>query len=402
MRHPRRAPRPRSAAAVAPILFVSLLLPAAAVAADRETPRAVSRERGSSARSSAPARPSTPSQPSQPVARGPERTPSGGSGGSSAARVPDDRRGDRRDRAESRYRWGSGSRHYYYPGPYYGGWYGSGWYGGFWTSLLFDFYGPWAYHAPYGYGYGYGHRGYRSGRDWDGEDWGALDLDVSPAKTEVFLDGQYLGRVDAFDGFPQYLWLEEGTYDLVLYKDGYKTIARQITVLPGVVIEVDHNLEPGESVRPDDLASTSHERRDRRLRYERQARERVREMEGEDEDEAEIDDGDEADAEIAEVEAEAEADDDAGDTRLERRRQGDRGEVGRVRLEVEPDDASVYLDGRFLGTGAEIGRLHSGLILDRGAHKISVVRPGYRARELSFDVKAGEELELEVSLEPGS
>lgn len=394
MRHPRRAPRPRSAAAVAPILFVSLLLPAAAVAADRETPRVISREGGAAARTSAPERSSPPSPPSQPVARSGDRTPSGGSGGRSAARVPDDRRGDRRDRAESRYRWGGGGRHHgYYP--YYGGWYGSGWYGGFWTSLLFDFYGPWSYHAPYGYGYGYGHGGYRSGRAWDGEDWGALDLDVSPAKTEVFLDGQYLGRVDAFDGFPQYLWLEEGTYDLVLYKDGYKTIARQITVLPGVVIEVDHNLEPGESVRPDDLAATSHERRDRRLRYERQARERVRDMDDEDENEAEIDDDE------AEVEMEAEADDDEGDTRFQRRRPGDRGDVGRVRLKVEPDDASIYLDGRFLGTGAEIGRLHSGLILDRGAHRISVVRPGYRSRELSFEVEE-EELELEVSLEPGT
>ncbi len=400
MRHPRRAPRPRSAAAVAPILFVSLLLPAAAVAADRETPRAISREGSPAARSSSGDRSPTRSAPSQPVARSGDRTPSGGSGGSSAARVPDDRRGDRRDRAEARHRWGGGGRHHgYYP--YYGGWYGSGWYGGFWTSLLFDFYGPWSYHAPYGYGHGYGHGGYRSGRAWDGEDWGALDLDVSPAKTEVFLDGQYLGRVDAFDGFPQYLWLEEGTYDLVLYRDGYKTIARQVTVLPGVVIEVDHNLEPGESVRPENLASTSHERRDRRLRYEREARERVREMEGEDmegedEDEEEMDGGD------TQVEMEAEAEADEGDTRFERRRERDRAEVGRVRLEVEPDDASVYLDGRFLGTGAEIGRLHAGLILDHGAHKISVVRPGYRARELSFDVKEGEELELEVSLEPGN
>ncbi|MGH9361847.1 MAG: PEGA domain-containing protein, partial [Thermoanaerobaculia bacterium] len=268
----------------------------------------------------------------------------------------------------------------YYPG-YYGGWYGGGWYGGFWASLLFGYYDyPWGYYAPYGHGGRY--------RGWGGDnDWGALDLDVSPAKTEVYLDGQYLGRVDAFDGFPQYLWLEEGTYDLVLFKDGYQTIARQVTVLPGVVIQVDHRLEPGDSVRPENLAAATHERRDRRLRYEREARVRAGE---EDDDEAE------EEGEEAEVERDEEAEEGRG--------RGERGraEVGRVRLEVEPDDASVYLDGRFLGTGAEIGRLHAGLILDRGAHRIAVVRPGYRARELEFEVREGEELELEVVLQPGS
>ncbi|HEX5760044.1 MAG TPA: PEGA domain-containing protein, partial [Thermoanaerobaculia bacterium] len=297
-----------------------------------------------------------------------------------AARVPDDRRGDRRDRAEARHRGGGGR---YYP-RYYDGWYGSGWYGGFWSSMLFGYSGyPWAYHAPY-YGSRYGYRD-------AGDDWGALDLDVSPAKTEVYLDGQYLGRVDSFDGFPQYLWLEEGTYDLVLFREGYQTIARQITVLPGVVISVDHNLEPGESVRPESLAAKTHERRDRRLRYDREARERVGEMEEERRDAADAEDDEEA----ADVRDRAGADDD-------RRPRERGGEVGRVRLEVEPDDASVYLDGRFLGTGGEVARLHSGLILDRGAHRVSVVRPGYRPRELEFEVREGEELELEVRLEPGN
>ena len=78
-----------------------------------------------------------------------------------------------------------------------------------------------------------------------------------------------------------------------------------------------------------------------------------------------------------------------------------RAEPGRVLLDIQPADASVYLDGRFLGTGSELARLHSGLLVDRGSHRLAVVRPGYRQRELQFVVEPGEDLELEVELEPG-
>jgi hypothetical protein len=413
MRHPKRASWPRrreavragllSTAAAAAALLLAVLAPAAALA-DREEPRSASRERGASSgdRTAVPrsSTPSTPSTPSSPSARSPER---GTSDPGSAARVPDDRRGDRRDRAEDRHRH-RGSDPWYWHNPYYP--YYSGWYGGYWSSIFWGHYGwPWYYPAPYGYGYGdygryggYGHYGRRAS-DFD---LGALDLDVSPAKTEVYVDGEYLGRVDSFDGFPQYLWLEDGTYDLVLFREGYQTIARQVTVRPGIVMQVDHELERGESVRPENLGTKSHVRRDRRLRYEREAREGAGEMDDDEEemkDEAEEQDADsgrEAAAEAAEAAAE-----EAGDGRESVRRDA-RTDPGRVRLEVRPEDASVYLDGRFLGTGSELGRLHSGLLVDRGEHRLAVVRPGYRQRELEFEVEAGEELELEVELEPGS
>ena len=46
---------------------------------------------------------------------------------------------------------------------------------------------------------------------------GALDLDLSPGRTQVYLDGQYLGIVDQFDGWPSYLLLPEGSYELVFW-----------------------------------------------------------------------------------------------------------------------------------------------------------------------------------------
>jgi hypothetical protein len=85
------------------------------------------------------------------------------------------------------------------------------------------------------------------------DDMGALDLDVSPGRTQVYLDGQKIGTADDFDGWPRYLRLPKGRYEIVFYLDGYKTLVRQVTVYPGLVIDVDDRMEPGASIRPEDL-----------------------------------------------------------------------------------------------------------------------------------------------------
>jgi hypothetical protein len=258
---------------------------------------------------------------------------------------------------------------------------------------------PWGWWPWYGYG-GY-YPGYRPGYEDDG-DAGALDLDVSPGRTLVFLDGQNLGTVDDFDGWPQYLWLDKGTYDLVLYLDGYRTVAKQVTIYPGVVMDVNDRLEPGDSVRPEDIPSKSHERRDARLEQDREMRDKAarerQEARGEDWRErrgADGRDGTEVDLDDEDEEAVPEmAEAPTGD----RGSLDARGEPGRVRLSVEPGDASVYLDGRFLGTGDEIARLHSGLLVDAGEHRLAIVRPGRKSDERTFRVTAGEEVEVDVEL----
>jgi hypothetical protein len=272
-------------------------------------------------------------------------------------------------------RYGYGYGYYPYYGPY--GWWRYGWWGG-----------P----SPYGYPYGPGDRYY------DRDDLGALDLDVSPARTEVYLDGQFLGTVDNFDGWPQYLWLDRGTYDLVLFREGYRTLARQITVYPGTVISIDDRMEPGESVRPESLASTSTERRDARLRADREREESARRRGDDDEDwrdrvrrdRERWRDGDPRDR------GDDRRDRDREEIEIEERRDGD---SGRVKFQIEPGDASVYLDGRFVGTGDDLARMGSGLRVDAGEHRLAVVRPGHQAQEMDFDVEEGEEVELEVELE---
>jgi hypothetical protein len=76
-----------------------------------------------------------------------------------------------------------------------------------------------------------------------------------------------------------------------------------------------------------------------------------------------------------------------------------RAEPGRLVLDIRPDDASVYLDGRFLGTGRELAGLRSGLIVDPGPHTIEVVRPGLEAAKRQIEVESGRETEVEITLE---
>jgi len=289
---------------------------------------------------------------------------------------------------------GSGGGGGYYGGYYSPYYYPYGRYGGFWPSLFWwwwdDYYYPYPY--PYGYGYGYG-RGEPSyyGRG----NAGALDLDVSPGRTEVYVDGQYLGKVDAFDGWPRYLWLPKGTYDVVFYLDGYKTIARQITVYAGSVIDIDDRMEPGPSTRPEDLATKTHERRDDRLRYERERRDRIERGERGEDDE---DWRDRVRRERGAVrERDRDEDDDADvEEQTEVRRDA---QNGRLRLDVEPEDASVYLDGRFVGTGTDLSKMRNGLPVAAGDHRLAIVRPGRKAEERQFEVKAGEDVEMDVELE---
>lgn len=261
-------------------------------------------------------------------------------------------------------------------------------YGGFGIGLLYGGYYPYYYDSPY-YDDGY------YGRDRYGEtsrdEKGGINIDVSPADAKVYIDGKAMGTADDFDGWPDYLWLDAGTYDLVLYKQGYKTVSQQVTVYPGKVLDLDEKLESGPSTRPEDLPAPTHERRDARVQYERDRSDRI-DRYGYDPDQPPPPppaDWRDRVRERRDVRRPPSSDDD-GDSR------------GGVRFDIQPADASVYLDGRFIGTGRDVSR-KGNLQLSPGAHKLAVVRPGRQAKEMDFDVKDdGKELDLSVKLAPAA
>jgi hypothetical protein len=68
---------------------------------------------------------------------------------------------------------------------------------------------------------------------------------------------------------------------------------------------------------------------------------------------------------------------------------------GRLKLTVEPADASVYVDGAFRGSAREASELR----LPPGRHRIEVVRPGYKTVDREVDVAPGSTTELRIELE---
>jgi hypothetical protein len=169
------------------------------------------------------------------------------------------------------------------------------------------------------------------------------------------------------------------------------------------VLDVDDRLEEGQSVRPEDLATKTHQRRDDRLGYERQRRDRLDRGYG---DNRGNDDQDWRDRARRDRDHGAMRNDDRDDDddQMDDRKGGaiSRSSGAHLRLSVEPEDASIYLDGQFVGTGSDISLLQAGLPVAPGSHRLAVVRPGHRAVEKQFDVKAGGDIELNIELESGS
>jgi hypothetical protein len=67
---------------------------------------------------------------------------------------------------------------------------------------------------------------------------------------------------------------------------------------------------------------------------------------------------------------------------------------GRVRLEVRPDDASVYVDDEFRGTAREARIMR----LAPGRHRIELVRPGFATEQREVTVVSGESQDVLVEL----
>ncbi len=261
------------------------------------------------------------------------------------------------------YRGHGGDHGRYYGGHHHRHHYGCGHYGyGYYDP--FDYYG---YYSPYFYlglgGYWgpevhvYGGGG--SAERYRDAGQGALDLDLRPKTTEIYVDGAYVGVADQYDGFPTYLWLEAGTYEIAFYKEGYETIFRQYTIYPGVTIDVSDRMRPGDAVLPGGSAGAYPSSSDPSAAYPPSG---TSPPAGASTDPAFGSDG------------------------------------GRIAIAATPGDAAVYLDGHFVGTAAEISELSAGLIVEPGDHVIDVIRPGYDNQRVPVSVAAGERVDLKLDL----
>lgn len=326
------------------LLVAGAAVPAGADSSGGSSRAAVSRSGGSSSGSSSGSGVSSRSSGSSTRSSGSVR--SRGSSGAGSSRSSGRAVVTRPSLGRSR---SGGSWSHGHHGHYYGSHYG--------FSLGFFGYWPyWGWGYPY-YGPPYGYYPPVVYASSPGYGMGALDLNVRPKQTEVYVNGQYVGLVKQYDGFPGYLWLESGVYEVAFYRPGFRTVTREFEIFTGMVLDVSIEMTPGEAVQP-------------------------------------------TRPEVAQAPPRPQPAPQPG-TVYERPQEPTpappAGQSSRVDLTIEPAEASVYLDGRFVGTGRELA---GGLPVGSGEHVVEVVLPGYEQETVRFEVRPGLDAAVDVRLEP--
>ena len=231
-------------------------------------------------------------------------------------------------------------------------WWGLGWYDGWWGWPGYGYagYGPW-----YGYGYGewYGPYGGPYGGSYvarfdapSARGPASVETGISPSSAEVVLDGESVGFASDYNGRWDRLSVAPGPHTIAFQEKGYRSLVITFDARPGATYAFHDALVRGEG----------EDRRDHRS-ADPAAREESRPP-------------------IPAPSA-----------------------MGRLRIHAEPADAAVYLDGEYLGVGADLGRIHGALAVTTGTHRLEVVRPGYVSAVRTIDVDETEPATVELSLE---
>ena len=168
----------------------------------------------------------------------------------------------------------------------------------------------------------------------EGNPPGSIRVLVDPAEARVYVDGYYAGTVDDFDGIFQRLNVPTGRHEIMLKLEGYKTHRMKVYVPSEGTVKLHYDLEKGTGETFEDLAGNTplpEARRDR-------------------------------DAEDRDQDRDRDMDEPAAAPG-----------AGRLRIDVQPADASVYIDGAFRGTAREAASIK----LPAGRHRVEIVRPGY-------------------------
>jgi hypothetical protein len=173
--------------------------------------------------------------------------------------------------------------------------------------------------------------------------YGAVDCDVNPDDAIVYANGRALGPADDFDGWPDYLHLKAGPYELEFRLEGYETYRVQFLVNPGGLTRIRHTLN-----RVDDALN----------------------------------------------EAEEEMEENPENTE-----QNPGGTWGSVSLKLFPENAVCYVDERLFATAEDLARLHAPLQIEAGKHIMVCYAPGYEEVTREFTIEPGEYLELDVVLD---
>jgi len=264
-------------------------------------------------------------------------------------------------------------------GPWWGwGWgWGGGW--GWWGGYP---YGTMVYEGSGGYGY-----------DRPRGAWGMVKTDIQPEEAEVWLDGHYIGTADDFDGNPDFLYLKPGKYALEFKLASYEPLSLDVEIAKGEQLRFDQalKLEPGKSALDSFTPPSKGMPSGRFFGPGGQAVSPSTRAENE--------------------EGRIGIDDRPGRTAVREERPireerravtlAPRGDRGRLRFSVMPEDAAIYVDDRYVGVGEELNDSRRGVLVEAGKRTVTVSRPGYKTKTLEVEAKAGQPIDVVVDLEKG-
>jgi PEGA domain len=237
------------------------------------------------------------------------------------------------------------------PYPYYYPYYASPfWYGYPWFGFSYPF-GPYPYAYPY--------YSYES----------SIRLEVKPKEAEVYVDGYYAGIVDDFDGTFQRLHVLRGQHELTLYREGFKSIHQNVYLAAGSTFKVKTNLEPlapGETPEPRPVPPPPPP------------------------------DGQDANQPVPRNEGSRSLPPPPPPRSQGSSRGSDISVSGSLVIRVQPDNATVLIDGeRWDGPRGEERLV---VQVSEGTHRVEVQRDGYETFTTEVNVRRGETTPLNVSL----
>jgi hypothetical protein len=254
--------------------------------------------------------------------------------------------------------YGSGC---YYPNCGYG-LYGGPWYAGFgwgYPSWGYSGWGYWGYYDPFFSGYYAGGRSGGGGGRSRRTEPATVRLVSDPEDARVIVDGKETGTVSDYDDMSERLRLTSGSHEIVIEKAGYVTHRIHLYVQAGEDVKIRHFLDKGAGETSEVVGAPP----------------------------PKLNLKTEVEAPQVELETSRERQDAEFDS--------EPAEPATLTVRVDPEDATVYVDGRFVGTSEDVDEME----VSAGTHTIEVVRPGYRSVELQVALEKGKDKSVEVRLE---
>jgi hypothetical protein len=204
-----------------------------------------------------------------------------------------------------------------------------------------------------------------------------VDTNIHPKHTRLYLDGRFIGLADDFDGYPGFLFLKPGRYQLECQLGGYRTEVVKIEAEAGYRYDTRFRMERLKGTQKEHWWERPDRPKPLNRLYGPKGAPPVGKPEGPD----------------PSLRPDLEA-----TTTPRHGQEAVRERTGSLLLEVVQPEAAIYLDGEFLATGRELAALGHAIAVEPGKHRVEAMAPGMRRLSREVEVETGKTVVLKLDL----